>query len=218
MLGMFLMLLAVLVAPTLELARRGYRVIGVDVHEEMLEVAREKAAKEGLDVKFVRCDARELRFVEEFDAVTMFFSSLPYMTTYEDLMRLLRGVYRALRPGDVLVADEPNPLAFAYRLGRKEGPTVWDVEHGDEKLVIIDWRELEDVNAIVHFKRVVMMLKPDGTSRTYSMHDRLRLYTAHELKTAAKEAGFSHVRIYGDFKLSDEEPRNANRLFLVARK
>lgn len=40
--------------PTLELARRGYEVIGLDLHEEMLRVARRKAEAQGLNVKFIQ--------------------------------------------------------------------------------------------------------------------------------------------------------------------
>lgn len=40
--------------PTLELAERGYEVLGLDLHEEMLRVARRKAEARGLNVKFIR--------------------------------------------------------------------------------------------------------------------------------------------------------------------
>jgi len=64
--------------PTLELARRGYEVTGLDLHEKMLAVARRKAEREGLNVEFLRGDALELDFEEEFDAIMMFLSSIMY--------------------------------------------------------------------------------------------------------------------------------------------
>jgi len=65
--------------PTLELARRGYdEVTGLDLHEEMLIVAKRKAEGEGLNVEFIQGNALELDFEEEFDAVTTFFSSIMY--------------------------------------------------------------------------------------------------------------------------------------------
>ncbi len=64
--------------PPLELARRGYEVVGLDLPGEMLAVARRKAKKEGLKVEFIRGNALEIDFEEEFDAVTMFFSSITY--------------------------------------------------------------------------------------------------------------------------------------------
>ncbi len=48
--------------PTLELARRGYEVTGLDLHEEMLAVARRKAEGEGLGIEFIQGNALELDF------------------------------------------------------------------------------------------------------------------------------------------------------------
>ncbi|WP_342764299.1 MULTISPECIES: class I SAM-dependent methyltransferase [unclassified Thermococcus] len=66
-------------APTLELVRRGYEVVGLDINEEMLTVARGKAQREELSVEFMLGDADALDFREEFDAVTMFFSSILHL-------------------------------------------------------------------------------------------------------------------------------------------
>ncbi len=204
-------------APALELARRGYSVVCLDLHEEMLEIAGSKAESEGLDIEFVRMDARSLVYDGEFDAVTMFFTSIAYMVSDSDLDRLLVGVYRALRPGGVFIADTPNPYASAYRYGAQPGPSVWEVRAPDGRLLfVIDYREFEDVRAIVHFKRLVMVVDPDGSTRSYFVYDKLRLYNARELKEASLRSGFRVAEIYGDADINRREPPNANRLFLVA--
>jgi len=56
---------------SLELARRGYRVTGLDLSESMLAKARSRASKEKLDVEFIRGDARLFSFPEAFDVVIM---------------------------------------------------------------------------------------------------------------------------------------------------
>jgi len=202
--------------PTIELAKRGYLVVGVDLYKEVLDIAREKALKNNVKIEFIQADVRSIDFHEEFDAATMFFSSISYMTTFEDLEKLLKNVYNALRKGGVFVADAGNPLFLAYYLGRTGSPIVWDVEHGDEKIVMIDYKELENVTGILYFKRLIMIIKPNGTVRVYHMNDKLRLYTAHEFKTVCYKVGFEEVIIYGDMKITEEEPKNARRLFLVA--
>lgn len=52
------------------LARRGFRVTGVDFSSEMLRVARGKAAVEGVEVEFVEADARDFDLGRRFDAAT----------------------------------------------------------------------------------------------------------------------------------------------------
>ncbi|HBT47758.1 MAG TPA: ubiquinone biosynthesis protein UbiE [Peptococcaceae bacterium] len=85
---------------SIELARLGARVTGIDVSEPMLEKAREKAAREGVTVRFLRADARRLPFEEgTFDAVVS-VTALEFVT---DLRAALQEAYRVLRAGGRLV-------------------------------------------------------------------------------------------------------------------
>jgi len=118
--------------PTLELAKRGYEVTGMDLHEEMLEVAKRKAKREGLTIKLIQGDVLEMNFEQKFDAVTMFFSSIMYFDE-KDLRKLFNSVVKALKPGGVFVADFP-----CWFYGESDGPIVWDESADGEKLVITD--------------------------------------------------------------------------------
>ncbi len=53
---------------SIELARRGYRVTGLDLSEGMLEVARSKAAEAGVEVEWVHGDAVDFALDRTFDA------------------------------------------------------------------------------------------------------------------------------------------------------
>ncbi len=215
--------------PTLELVRMGYRVVGSDLHEDMLEIAREKARRKGMNVEFIRCDARELSKAfgpKSFDAVTMFFTSIAYMTEWGDLIKLLKSALHVLRGGGVFIADSPNPHYSNYRLGDLgEGRvTAWTAEGPDgETLIMNDWREVEDwVKPVIVFKREVRVVSPDGSVRSYVVSDRLRMYTALEFTLAAEEAGFSDAKVlcYSS-RAGLQEPKPGTvcgRLFLVATK
>ncbi len=55
---------------SIKLARMGCKVVGIDISEEMLEVAKEKAEKEDLDIEFYNMDVYDLKFENEiFDGV-----------------------------------------------------------------------------------------------------------------------------------------------------
>ncbi len=84
--------------PTMELANRGYRVLGVDVSGDMIRIAREKTRGKSLNVELRVCDMRSLNFKEEFDAATCLFTSISYNSSEEDMLKTLKGVHRALRP------------------------------------------------------------------------------------------------------------------------
>lgn len=84
----------------LELARLGAKVTGIDISEAMLEVARDKARRTGMTVKFLRADALHLPFEDaSFDAVV----SVTVMEFVPDLKRALAEAYRVLKPGGRLI-------------------------------------------------------------------------------------------------------------------
>lgn len=193
--------------PTLELAERGYEVLGLDLHEEMLRVARRKAEARGLNIKFIRGNALDISFEEEFDAVTMFFSSIMYFND-SAILELFNSVKRALRPGGVFIADFP-----CWFYGGSDGPIVWDERRGDERLVITDWREVEPAFQKLRFKRLVQIIRPNGETKAFFVDDELNIYTPREMRLLA-EKYFKDVRIYGNLRRSLAP--NDRRYWLVA--
>jgi SAM-dependent methyltransferase len=191
--------------PTLELVKRGYSVVGLDLHEEMLEVAREKAEKQKLSVEFIQGDAKKLNFNEEFDAITMFFSSICYFDE-EAIKELFNSVSKALKEGGVFIAD------FPYQFTKSDTPYVWDVKNDNETLIITDWRELENAVQKLHFKRLVQILKPNGEVKAFFVHDILNVYTPREMRLLARDY-FSEVKIYGNLKR--ELGKKENRFWIV---
>jgi SAM-dependent methyltransferase len=87
------------------LARRGWDVVGQDIAPDMLALARENKQRWGADnLDFVGGDYEHLPFDGEFDAA-LFYDSLHHC---DDEEAALRAVYRALKPGGVLVTHEPG--------------------------------------------------------------------------------------------------------------
>src|SRR5262245_14904011 len=98
---------------SLALARRGFRVVGIDLSRRSIELAERAAAQEGLEVDFVRVDARELAFEAEFDAaVNLFTSVIGYFEDEADDQKVVDRVARALRPGGSFLIDTINLLAL----------------------------------------------------------------------------------------------------------
>lgn len=68
----------------LELARRGYSVLGVDFNPNVLAAAQATAHSDGLDAIFQQHDLRQLSFAEEFDAVLCLWTSIGYFSDDEN--------------------------------------------------------------------------------------------------------------------------------------
>lgn len=92
---------------SIPLARRGYAVTGVDLSEEMLAHAREKAKQLDGELKpvFHHGDIRTVRLNREFDVVLMMFAVLGYQLSNTDVEQALANVARHLNPGGLFIFD-----------------------------------------------------------------------------------------------------------------
>jgi len=93
------------------LAKAGVHVIGVDASARMLEVAREYAAAEGVELDLRLGDLREPPVTERVPLVLIPFRSLLHMTTEAERLRALRAAREVLLPGGRLVFDVFAPSA-----------------------------------------------------------------------------------------------------------
>ncbi|HOL12245.1 MAG TPA: class I SAM-dependent methyltransferase [Bacillota bacterium] len=90
---------------SIRLARKGYKVTGVDSSPQMLEVAKEKAEREGLSISFINQDMRTLKIEEQFDSVICLFDSLNYLLEPSDVKSCFRSVFDVLKPGGYFIFD-----------------------------------------------------------------------------------------------------------------
>jgi SAM-dependent methyltransferase len=95
----------------LELARRGFSVVGVDLAGPLIEVAREDAEREGFEVTYLQADLREMEFEAEFDLVlNLNDGAIGYFESEEENLRTFAAVSRALLPGGRQLMQLPNVL------------------------------------------------------------------------------------------------------------
>jgi 2-polyprenyl-3-methyl-5-hydroxy-6-metoxy-1,4-benzoquinol methylase len=84
---------------SIELAKRGYNVTGVDLSDSMLQKAQENAQRQQVQVNFVKHDARSLPFTSEFDVALMICEgAFPLMETDEMNFQILENASKALKP------------------------------------------------------------------------------------------------------------------------
>ena len=91
------------------LARAGYSVCGLDASPAMLAQARKRAAESAAadraELVFTQGDIRSFDLNQRFDAVAALFHVVSYLTTNEDLLRMLGAVKRHLETGGIFVFD-----------------------------------------------------------------------------------------------------------------
>jgi SAM-dependent methyltransferase len=99
---------------SVELARRGFAVTGVDLSAPSLGLAAAGAAGAGVDVRFERADMRRIGFEAEFDAVVNMFTAFGYFEDADNRLVLDR-VAAALAPGGAFLMEIVNPVSVFAR-------------------------------------------------------------------------------------------------------
>jgi SAM-dependent methyltransferase len=189
------------------LAQRGCDVVGVDLSEELLAVARDTAQERGVPLTLARCDMRDVEFDAEFDAVINMFTAFGYFEDESENLRALRGVARALRPGGRFLLDLVNRdrlIRFFQERDWPQAPDGW---------LVIEERTWDARAGIV--RAHVRMLGPEGVAREYDTT--IRLYSYPEIRCLLEQAGLFIVADFGDFARG-EFSRNSSRMILLSEK
>ena len=101
---------------SVELARRGFQVTGVDRSPFLLAKAREQAAKSGASVEWVEQDMRNFVRPASFDLALSLFTSFGYFEDEQDDLRVLRNIHQSLKENGVLIIEV---------LGKERLARVW---------------------------------------------------------------------------------------------
>ncbi len=89
---------------SLELARRGFAVTGVELSEEAIDMARHDARERNLMITLAQRDMRDLPWDDAFDGAFCFFGSFGYFDEVEN-GKFLNSVFRTLKPGARFVIE-----------------------------------------------------------------------------------------------------------------
>ena len=196
-------------AVTAILAKKGLRVIGVDLSEEMLTVAQQKAMELENMPRFVCQPLQELRLPRGVDLAVCALDSLDYITDPEDCKEAIRRIYRVLNPGGIFIFDVNTP----EKLRAMDGQVFLD----EDDDVYCVWRgEFDEETNICSYGMDLFQRRGEAWERSFEEH-REYAYSREQLVEYLKAAGFTHIRVYAD-RLFEEPREGEQRIYIKARK
>lgn len=198
-------------ALTMPLAQLGYDMMGIDLSQEMLWQAAQKARKAGFGIPFIRQDMRQLRLHRPVDAVLATCDGVNYLLQDVDAAAFFRAAWDAIKPGGGLFFDVSTPYKLEHALGdqllgedRPDITYFWQNRYHPEK-------QLLDMHLAIFVKEA------DGRYRRIDEDQTQRAYTAEKLAGLLQSTGFRDVRIFGKSSLSKPNP-DEHRWHIAARK
>ncbi len=178
------------------LTERGYELIAVDESPDMLAAAREKAADlTGEPPVFLNQSMEALDLYGTVDAAICCLDSLNYLAGPREVQKTFQRLHLFISPGGLLVFD----INSAAMLRELDGQVFLD----EQEDVYCVWRpEFEKRSRVCTYWMDIFTQRTDGAwERSVEQH-RQKAYEVEELRAWLLEAGFTHIRTYGDCRMS----------------
>jgi len=197
---------------SVRLAEKGFAVTGADISSDMLSVAQNKAAEQGLSVFFMEQDMSQLEDLPLFNIIGIFCDSLNYLQTEEQVVKTFKGVYEYLEEGGLFLFD----VHSLYKMNHLFKNQTYALNDEDVSLIWLCY-EGEYPDSVEHD---LSFFQLDEASQKYDRYDELhfqRTFSVEQYSSWLKSAGFSIVKISADFN-DGEIKQDAERIFFYCKK
>ncbi len=197
----------------IELAKDdSYLLTGIDRSRYLIQRAKNNSKRKGLSINFREGDARRLPFdTDSFDYITILGNSFGYFETAEDDIKVLKEIFRVLKPGGKLLMD----VADGKFLRENFASRSW--EWIDKKYFVCRERSLAADNERLISREVVTHTEKGVVVDQFYAE---RLYDKKTLSELAQKAGFLESIFYDNLELESMDSKDlgmmSNRIILVA--
>ncbi len=191
------------------LAKTGMQVTAVDMSEEMLCVAAQKAVEQELPVCFICQKLQNLHLPRAVDLAVCALDSLDYITDPAECEEAINRVYKVLNPGGCFIFDVNTPEKL-----RSMDDQMFIDEDDDVYCV---WRgEFDETANICTYGMDLFQRQGNIWKRSFEEH-REYAYSDRQLVEYLRRAGFTSIAVYADRRFAAPEP-GEQRIYLKARK
>ncbi|MBQ4131482.1 MAG: class I SAM-dependent methyltransferase [Clostridia bacterium] len=193
-----------------EFSKNNIEVIGIDMSQQMLSVACEKSAEQGLDVLYLCQKVEELDLYGTVDGAVCCFDSLNHITDYRNFCKAIDRVSLFLELDSLFIFD----LNTKYKHECVLADNVFVIENKDIYCV---WaNKYKEKNSVVDIS-LDFFVEQDGLYERFSEQFSERAYSSDEVASALENAGLEIVAIFEDLT-EDPLESNSERAVYVTRK
>ena len=195
---------------TVELARRGYNMTGVDISSEMLALAQKKAEAAGVPVRFAEQNMARLETGSSADAVICALDGMNYLLGTSELSSCFARVHSTLSDGGLFVFDMNTPYKYENILG--DNAFVFESDG-----MFLSWQNFYNEKSKMCDYYLTFFSEQSGVWRRYDEYQRQRAYSPRTVEKLLREAGFRLLGECSDIECSKVSV-DSERIFFICGK
>ena len=195
---------------TLELARRGYDMTGIDYSPEMLDIARSIADEEGHDILWLCQDMREFELYGTVDAAVCCLDCINHLEDEEDLDKCFKLVHNYLIPDGIFIFD----INAKYKFENVYADNTFSMEEDGGVCI---WENYYDSDSkLCDFYITLFKECADGRYERYDEEQSERMYTLEDIKASLERCNLEFISAYGDLDFAEGND-DCERIYIVAK-
>jgi SAM-dependent methyltransferase len=182
------------------LARKGYRVVGLDLSARNITEASQHANER---LSFAVHDMRKVWKPAYFDVVFNLFTSFGYFDDKADDEAVMCSIHEMLKPGGLFVFD------YLHSTHVQETHIPSEVQQHDNIRF--------SISRHINPEWIVKQIEFEAGGQAYSFYEKVRNYQPEELATMLQRSGFEIIRSFGNYRL-DPLSADSPRCIFIGRK
>jgi ubiquinone/menaquinone biosynthesis C-methylase UbiE len=171
----------------------GYTCVGVDINQEMLELAQSKVKS-----RVVQANMHNFDLNEKFDAIISMFAVFNHNLTDEDALATLQNIKRHLNKNGMLILDLYNPQSSGEK-----------TECYGDIMRTMKWELDRSTN--------ICLSNVSFTSSNLT-HDSLfplKIYSMEYIEKLLKQCGYTYIHFYDNYTLKPGTPSSKNLIVIA---
>ncbi|NLL71379.1 MAG: class I SAM-dependent methyltransferase [Epulopiscium sp.] len=193
------------------MAQRGYEMIGIDLSEEMLMMAKEKAIQRNTDILYILQDIREFELYGTVDCILSVCDTMNYILKEDELRQVFQLVNTYLNPGGLFIFDMNTEYKYEHILGshifsdaKENMAYIWENNYDEEEQI-----NEYAVNFFIQQEDSVLY------ERFEEIHYQ-KAYSIQKVSTFLSEVGLELVATYDAFTFQPPS-KDSERIYFIAK-
>lgn len=194
------------------LAKKGFRILGIDRSEEMIRIANQKIKKENLDIKFKTADVSNFKANRKFDFSMAMFNIAGYMAENELMEKMLKNTSSSLKKKALFVFDcWYGPAVLKSRPENREK----EIEKG---LIRKTTQKLDVEKGIIDITFEILKKENNGFKKITKENHKIRFWYFKELEYFLNKSGLKIIKACDFLDLNSKISENNWNIFIIAEK